>query len=158
MAATTAEPDTAEPMDEDALLQQALAMSMAGDGDETTAPAAPSSTAEPPQADASMFDAYDEELQNAIKMSMAEVQPGEEPAAKEVCSCRCYLDGRGSLPAGLSLPMAVQDLCTPQTLTKPQVPLHKAVRAKLFASDRRGAWSLMTYHSCKASMRLESWS
>lgn len=29
-------------------------------------------------ADVSMFDEYDEELQAAIRMSMAEVQPGEE--------------------------------------------------------------------------------
>lgn len=61
-------------MDEDALLQQALAMSMAVDE-----PAAAQAPAEQPKepTDASMFDVYDEELQNAIKMSMAEVQPGE---------------------------------------------------------------------------------
>lgn len=32
--------------------------------------------------DTSMFGEYDEELQNAIRMSMAEVQPGEEPSGK----------------------------------------------------------------------------
>ena len=31
-------------------------------------------------ADVSMFDEYDEELQNAIRMSMQETQPGEEKA------------------------------------------------------------------------------
>ena len=77
-ATPSAARDTAEPMDEDALLQEALAMSMAA---EEATPEQGSAAVEPTAAaggDASMFDAYDEELQNAIKMSMAEVQPGDE--------------------------------------------------------------------------------
>ena len=79
----------AEPMavDEDDLLQQALAMSMAGEPMETQA-AAPAPAEQPAPAAGSMFDSYDEELQNAIRMSMSEVQPGEDapPAAGPVSS------------------------------------------------------------------------
>lgn len=62
-------------MDEDALLQRALAMSMGANQSDQ-----PGKEVETSGGDTSMFDAYDEELQNAIKMSMAEVQPGEEIA------------------------------------------------------------------------------
>jgi len=69
--------------DEDDLLQQALAMSMAGGPAE---PDTDMTEAVPPLAGegggASMFDSYDEELQNALKMSMMEVQPGEEEATQ----------------------------------------------------------------------------
>lgn len=70
-------------VDEDDLLQQALAMSMAGGPMDTdsTAPAEPETAA---PAGGSMFDSYDEELQNAIRMSMSEVQPGEEATAAPV--------------------------------------------------------------------------
>ena len=73
----------AEPMavDEDDLLQQALAMSMAAGPMETDGPA-PDAQAAP--AEGSMFDGYDEELQNAIRMSMSEVQPGEAAAPSQV--------------------------------------------------------------------------
>jgi hypothetical protein len=69
--------------DEDDLLQQALAMSMAAasaepDTDMSEAAAPQAGEGNPPQGGASMFDSYDEELQNALKMSMMEVQPGEE--------------------------------------------------------------------------------
>jgi len=80
--------------DEDDLLQQALAMSMGG-GEGGGVPAeADTVMAEAPApagAGASMFDSYDEELQNAIRMSMMEVQPGEEapqPAGEVNQVCR----------------------------------------------------------------------
>lgn len=73
-----AERDTAEPMDEDALLQEALAMSMAADEADPQGGTTDAGPSAGPRGDTSMFDAYDEELQNAIKMSMAEVQPGDE--------------------------------------------------------------------------------
>lgn len=63
-------------VDEDDLLQQALAMSMAAGPMETDSEA-PASQAQAAPAGSSMFDGYDEELQNAIRMSMSEVQPGE---------------------------------------------------------------------------------
>lgn len=89
--ATPASAQTAaEPMavDEDDLLQQALAMSMtAAPTDTDSGPPAPTQTAA--TAGGSMFDSYDEELQNAIRMSMTEVQPGEsaDPDPNEVNFC-----------------------------------------------------------------------
>ena len=75
-------------VDEDELLQQALAMSMASEPMETGS-AAPAEAEQAAPAGSSMFDSYDEELQNAIRMSMSEVQPGEgaAPAPSPVSLC-----------------------------------------------------------------------
>ena len=79
-------PSTDMELDEDALLQQALAMSMQVDQDasvpaSTPAPAAPAPPVATPGApaaaapDAAMFDVEDEELRQALAMSMQESVP-----------------------------------------------------------------------------------
>lgn len=73
-------------LDDDALLQQALAMSMQVDesAEGTPAPAAPAGGAAAPGSDANMFDAVDEELQLALQLSMQDtMEPKEEGAEKK---------------------------------------------------------------------------
>lgn len=74
---TQADQGEAMAVDEDDLLQQALAMSMGSEPMQTESNAAPAVDEQAVTASSSMFDSYDEELQNAIRMSMSEVQPGE---------------------------------------------------------------------------------
>ena len=80
--------NTVEAMDEDALLQQALAMSMGGDATAEAAtpvgttppsmtPAAPAKEQEAGNNDAEMEE-MDPELALALQMSMAQEQPGDE--------------------------------------------------------------------------------
>ena len=67
-------------VDEDDLLQQALAMSMAG-APMDAEPTAPAAGSQPKLSEpTSMFDGYDEEVQKAIRMSMADMGAGEETA------------------------------------------------------------------------------
>jgi 26S proteasome regulatory subunit N10 len=77
-------------LDEDALLQQALAMSMQVDQEEaaatpagtmtTATPLAPGAppAAAPPAADAAMFEVEDEELRLALSLSMQDAEPEPE--------------------------------------------------------------------------------
>jgi 26S proteasome regulatory subunit N10 len=69
-------------VDEDALLQQALAMSMQSEMDaagkaEGSAAAVQAAPA-PAVDDAAMFDVEDEELRQALAMSMQDAGPGEQ--------------------------------------------------------------------------------
>ena len=83
---STAAPTTAADMevDEDALLQQALAMSMHAEMDAAGKEAEGFTTPAPPAPavdDAAMFDVEDEELRQALAMSMQDSGPGNK-----VCS------------------------------------------------------------------------
>lgn len=85
--------DGVEAMDEDALLQQALALSMQADQAETPAPsqgvaATPAAPAKPADEgaggdDDAMLDVEDPELALALQMSLAEQQPGDEKMDEE---------------------------------------------------------------------------